>query len=144
MSQTNKVYPSAVDRWLMILLYAGPVLLLGLGIYCAIDQRADEAIICLAMGLGTLLLNILLTYPCRYTLTADSLNVRCGFIHQTIPLERIQSAELSTSWLSGPALSLRRVRIRLDKGQRLLSPTDRERFIEDLMTAVEAVKAKGP
>jgi hypothetical protein len=142
MSQSNKVYPSAFDRWLMALVYSGPLIMLVVGVYCALNQMADEAILFLAMGLATFLLNLLVTYPCRYTLTADSLNIRCGFIHQSIPLESIRSAELSSSWASGPALSLRRVRIRFDKGQRLVSPVNREQFIADLLAAVESVQSK--
>jgi hypothetical protein len=141
MPQSHKVYPSAFDRWLMILIYSGPIIMLVIGIYCAFTQLADEAIIFLAMGLATTLLNLLITYPCRYTLTADSLNIRCGFIHQSIPLDSITGAELSSSWRSGPALSLRRVRVRFNKGQRLVSPVNREQFIADLLAAVDSVRS---
>lgn len=140
MPPSNKVYPSAFDRWLMILIYSPPIIMLLIGIYCAFTQLADEGIIFLSMGLATTLLNLLVTYPCRYTLTPDSLNIRCGFIHQSIPLESIIGAELSSSWQSGPALSLRRVRVRFDKGQRLVSPVNREQFIADLLAAVESIR----
>ena len=51
------------------------------------------------------------------------------------------SVALSSSWESAPALSLRRVRIQLDKGHRIVSPLDREQFIADLMDAAEQRKA---
>ncbi len=136
----QRVYQSAIDTWLILVLYISPVLLASLGVYLATIARADEALTCFVMALALTLLNISLTRPCRYTLTADSLNIRCGLLSQTIALERIQSAELSSSWQNGYALSLKRVCIKLDKGKRLVSPVDRERFITELMQAVEKVK----
>ncbi len=133
----NRVYPSAVDTWLLVVMYASPVWLVGLGVYLATIARADEALTCFVTAIALTLLNLLLTYPCRYTLTADSLNIRCGLIRQSIPLTRIKSAEFSSSWLSAPALSLKRVRIQLDNGSRIVSPVDRQQFIDDLMNAVK-------
>ena len=135
-----RVYASAVDSWLIALIYLGPVIQGVLGVYLCTIQRIDEALICLLIAIALVLLNLLLTHPCRYTLTADTLNLRCGMINYTIPLDRIRSAELSSSWLSGPALSLKRVRIQLDRGCRLVSPVDREQFITELMQAVDRVK----
>jgi hypothetical protein len=132
-----RVYPSAIDRWLMLLLYLGPAIQLVLAWYAWQAGRADVAGICLISFVGLILLNVLLTWPCRYTLTEDSLNIRCGLLFQTIPLHRIRGAELSSSWRSAMALSTRRVRIELDRGYRLVSPVDREAFIKDLMAAVQ-------
>lgn len=129
------VFASAVDAWLLAVLYAAPLLFAALGVYLAQADRPDEALTCFVISIGLVLLNLLLTRPCRYTLTADSLNLRCGIFNETIPLSRIESAELSSSWLSGPALSLKRVRIGLDKGSRLVSPTYREVFIAQVMDA---------
>jgi membrane protein YdbS with pleckstrin-like domain len=136
------VFPSAVDAWLLIILYAAPVLLAVLGVYLAQANRPDEALTCFMTSIGLVLLNLLLTRPCRYTLTADTLHLRCGVFNETIPLSRIKSAELSSSWLSGPALSLKRVRIDLDKGSRLVSPVHREAFIAQLMVAVDHNRSK--
>jgi hypothetical protein len=144
MPRVHQVYPSATDLWLMALLYAGPVLLGVLGLYCIIDQRDAEAMTTLMMSVGLIGLNLLLTRPCRYTLTEDTLNVRCGMFSQTIALKDIASAELSSSWLSGPALSLRRVRIRTSKKSVLVSPVDREQFIADLLAAAERCRKDSP
>ncbi|MGV3483591.1 MAG: PH domain-containing protein [Planctomycetaceae bacterium] len=140
---THRVYPSAVDRWLIAILYAGPALLIGLCIYLSRTGRSEEALTCLLVSAGLVLLNLVLTLPCRYTLTADALHIRCGLIRETIELQRITHAELSSSWRSGPALSLKRVRIHFGECHRLISPLDRERFIQDLMEAVQhAAKAR--
>ena len=135
-----RVYPSEYDPWLIALLYLGPVILLVLSLYGWQAGRADVAGVCLVSFALLVLLNLLLTWPCRYTLTDDSLNIRCGLLFQTIPLHRIRGARLSSSWQSGYAMSLRRVRIELDNGSRLVSPVNREAFIEDLMAAVERLK----
>ena len=134
---THRVYPSAVDAWLTVILYAAPALLIALCFYFTRVARADEALTCLLVAAGLVLLNVVLTRPCRYTLTADTLHIRCGLIRESIPLDRITGAELSTSWRSGPALSLKRVRIDYDSRSRLISPRDRQQFISDLMRAVE-------
>lgn len=132
----HRIYPSAVDAWLMIVLYAAPLLLTVFCLYFAWIGNAEEALTCLLVAVGLTLLNLVLTRPCRYTITADTLNIRCGLMSQTIDLDRITHAELSSSWLSGPALSLKRVRIHFDHASRLVSPLDREQFIDDLMRAV--------
>ncbi len=139
-SSRPQVYPSAVDTWLMVLLYSGPAILIPIGIYSWLQGRGDIALTCLLTLVALILINRLLTWPCRYTLTDDSLNIRCGLLFRSVPLDQIQGAELSSSWESAPALSLRRVRIRLDRGYRIVSPIDREAFIADLMTAVEQKK----
>ena len=144
MSRPHQVYPSATDQWLMALLYAGPVCLGGLGLYCIFDQRDAEAMTLLMMSVGLIGLNLILTRPCRYTLTEDTLNVRCGLFSKTIALKDVVSAELSSSWLSGPALSLRRVRIRTSKKSVLVSPVDREQFIADLLAAAQRCRKDTP
>ncbi len=131
-----RIYPSAIDTWLMVVLYLAPAGLTVFGGYLAVQGRTDETLTCWIVAAALSLINLLLTLPCRYTLTADSLNVRCGLFIRNLPLSSIRGAELSRSWRSGPALSLRRVRIVLDRGDCLVSPIHREAFIDDLMRAV--------
>jgi len=138
----QKVYQSSVDAWLILTLYLPPFLLASLGVYLTTVPRADEALTCFFMALAVTLLNLAVTRPCRYTLTVDSLNLRCGLLSRRIALERIRSAKLSSSWRNGYALSLSRVSIELDKGQCIVSPLDRERFVTELMQAVEKRKTR--
>jgi membrane protein YdbS with pleckstrin-like domain len=137
----NRVYQSAFDTWLIFVIYASPVLLLVMGGYFVFINRPNDALTCFVLAIALTLMNLVLTRPCRYTLTADSLNVRCGLMSKTIPLQRIQGAELTLSLLSGPALSIKRVRIQLDKGRLLISPVDRQQFIDDLMKSVGEAKS---
>lgn len=132
-----RVYRSAVDFWLVIVLYSGPAALLAVAIYSWAVGRMDISGVSLMTFAGLVLLFRLLTSPCRYTLTDDSLNIRCGILFRSVPLSRVESAELSSTWESAPAMSLRRVKILLDQGYRIVSPVDRQSFIADLMAAVE-------
>jgi len=132
-----RVYRSAVDFWLVIVIYSGPAALLSVALYSWAEGRPDISGASLMAFAGLVLLFRLLTSPCRYTLTDDSLNIRCGILFRSVPLSRVRSAELSSTWESAPAMSLRRVKIVLDQGHRIVSPVDRQAFIADLMAAVE-------
>ena len=100
-----------------------------------IDGQADGAMYLFLIGAGTLVLTIALTQPCRYTILDDSLSIRCGLVFYQIPLDEIESVEPSGSWLSAPALSVRRVKIRSKSRTILISPESRKDFIEDLRSA---------
>ncbi len=134
-----RVYPSAVDLWLFAMLIAGPVSVSVLGVYALLQGQLQEAIVCGVIAAGNILLSVIFTVPCRYTLTPDTLHLRCGLVTETITLDRVRGASLSRSWRSGLSLSLKRVCVQLDRGARYISPRDREQFIEDLMTAVAAL-----
>ncbi len=137
-----RVYTSAVDLWLFALLIAGPIFVVALGIYALAQGQAQEALVCAFIAAGNILLTSVFTIPCRYTLTVDTLHLRCGLITETIPLDRVCNVHLSRSWRSGLSLSLKRVCVQLDHGARYISPRDREQFMTDLMEAVAAVKGK--
>jgi hypothetical protein len=140
-SDIFRVYRSGYDLWLMVLIYASPALLLVIAAYSWVDQQPDATLVCLIMSAALTLLNLAITVPCRYTLTSDSLNVRCGLYSRTIPLSRVVSVEPSSTWESAPALSLRRVKIVLDRGHQIISPADRDSFIRDLTEAIESMNA---
>ena len=136
-SEIARVYPSAVDKWLMVVMYASPSILLVIAAIGWVDQQPDVTGTCLILFVALTLLNLVITTPCRYTLTSDSLNIRCGLLFRSVPLSRIVKVEPSASWESAPALSLRRVKITLDHGYRIISPVDRDTFMKDLMDAVK-------
>jgi len=81
-----------------------------------------------------------LTLPCSYSLEADHLFIRCGFIRRRIPYSQIHRIEPSSNPLSAPALSLRRVKIAYGRSFQLVSPRERERFIEELGQRVGALR----
>ncbi|MCO8121863.1 PH domain-containing protein [Stieleria sp. TO1_6] len=130
------VYPSAVDWWVALLLMAGPLICAVLTGVLLQQGRPQDAWYCLLAGASTLVVTGLFTVPCRYTILPDSLTIRCGILFTRVPLNQIKSIEPSSSWISGPALSLRRVKISTASRFYLVSPIQRERFIAELETAV--------
>lgn len=135
-SPRKSVYVSAVDWWIAVTVLLGPMVCVGLTGVLLQQGRFQEALYCLLAGVGTLLFTAIFTVPCRYTILRDSLSIRCGVIFMQVPLSQIKSIEPSGSWLSGPALSVRRVKISTASRFYLVSPADRERFIEELTEAV--------
>lgn len=143
-SDPVRVYRSAVDKWLLVVIYASPATLLVIATIGWINEQPDVTGVCLILFVALTLLNLVVTTPCRYTLTNDSLNIRCGLLFRSVPLGRIVRIEPSSSWESAPALSLRRVKITLDRGYRIISPVNRDAFIKDLMDAVQRHRAENP
>lgn len=86
----------------------------------------------MAIGVFTLGIVLVLTVPCRYTLESDHLFIQCGILKKRIPYAEIRKIELSSNPLSAPALSLRRVKIFYGRTFQLVSPLERERFVEEL------------
>ncbi|OYP38183.1 PH domain-containing protein [Rhodopirellula sp. MGV] len=129
------VYSSAVDWWLAVLLMLGPAICVVVTAVALNQGKQQEALVCLLTGAGVLLITGLLVIPCRYTITGDTLSIRCGLIMTRVPLSQIKQIEKSGSWLSAPALSLRRVKISTASRFYLVSPVDRERFMDELATA---------
>ena len=123
------------------MLLISPVLMAGLGIYMLLDGEPGDAMIFFFAGIGTLLVTAMFVAPCRYTILDDALSVRCGLICYQVPLDEIDSVERSSTWRSGPALSMRRVLITTPKRYVVVSPLDREEFIEDLRDAIASCKS---
>lgn len=137
-----RVYRSAVDKWLLVVIYASPVTLLVIAMVGWMNQKPDVTGTALILSIALMVLNLAITTPCRYTLTSDSLNIRCGLLFRSIPLTQIDKIEPSSSWESAPALSLRRVKITLDRGYRIISPVDRDLFIKELSDAVQNLRSE--
>lgn len=137
-SPRKSVYPSAVDWWIAVLVMAGPLIFVAMTAVLLQQGRPTEALRCLLGGAATLLITALFTIPCRYTILSDSLTIRCGILFMRVPLDQIKSIDLSGSWLSGPALSLKRVKISTASRFYLVSPKERERFMEELRDAMRS------
>lgn len=131
----TKVYPSAVDWWFAAILILTPLGILVAG-FVFVAQNPLLGIISLLTGFFVGGLIALLSLPCRYILTESALTIQCGVVKETIPLRRLRGVRLSSSILSAPALSLKRIEITLDQGFLLISPRDRKGFLLDLDRAV--------
>jgi hypothetical protein len=64
------------------------------------------------------------------------LYIRCGIIKRRIPYWEIHQVERSSNPTSAPALSLRRVKIGYGQSFQLISPRDRDRFIEEITKCI--------
>jgi len=132
------VYPSAVDRWLVILLVLPIAISAGLGLYFFWDGRPGDASVMFLTAAAILAVTGMFTVPCRYTLLDDALSIRCGVICYQVAYADIHEIKPSSTLLSGPALSLRRVIVSTKRRNHILSPVDREHFIEQLQRRLPA------
>lgn len=135
-SNDNKVYPSKIDWWLAIILIATPLSPIGLGIYFLVTI-GWLGLVAIIMGVLVGWLMVALLFPCYYTLTSTQLIIKYGMNKDVVELRRVMDAIPSSNPLSAPALSLKRVKIILDKGFVLISPENRDTFISDLKNRLE-------
>ena len=138
-------YRSKIDLWLVVVI-AGSVLLPLLFLVNSImTTPAAESAAGLFVGLIILAITYVGMYfsmwPCEYTLKEHGLHIRCGLIRKDIPYRDIKSAVKSGNLLSAPALSLKRIRIDYNNGYALISPKNREEFIQVLMEKVAESKS---
>ena len=134
----RKVHPSAIDWWLAVLLGFPIVMSVAIGVGLFAVGRSGDAAIMFMSAAGITIVTAIFTVPCRYTLLTDTLSIRCGLICYQIPYSTIREVRLSSTWKSAPALSLRRIVIRTDRREHIISPIDRERFIEQLQARMSA------
>lgn len=124
----------------MGLVFASPLLVAGLALV------AEPSMRWLMLGVaGAVLVGmVLVLLPCRYGIVEDAVVVRCGIFRWRLALRDIREVELSDSWMSGPALSLRRIRIEMNNGYEILiSPVDREGFLAEVRARRAEVAPKG-
>ena len=130
-------YPSRIDAWLVVLVggTVGIVLVLALSSY---SHSPSESLLTFGVLAATLLFSTLIGYPCSYTLTDAQLVIRSGLVRHRIAYRDITAIEPSRSPWAAPALSLRRVKVSFSGRFQLVSPRERERFIDDLRRRVIA------
>lgn len=125
---------SAVDWWLGCLLWL--VVLAMVRMLFSFPAGEERIGYCVTIPFIAFLLSL---YFCTYyELREDHLFCRSGPFFERIPYDRIKSVKLSSSIVSGMALSLRRIEIRKHDswplGAALISPPDREQFMQSLLS----------
>lgn len=135
------IRPSKIDIWIALLLVAGPLILVNLGIYLHKTGEEQNSLICISAGMLIGVVTWILAFPCQYTLEDKSLLAQSGILKWRIPYAEIQTVELSNSILSGPALSLQRIEVRYDQGRILISPNERDLFLKELRKKVSMAKS---
>ena len=131
----KKEYRSAIDLWLVAVLAGVPLAIMAFGAFSLTKSVASGIGVMILGGLIGALIAVF-SIPCVYTLTDERLKIKCGLLEEDVPLATIRKAEKSSSTRSAPALSLRRVKITLEDGYRLISPKDRDGFITDLTARI--------
>lgn len=133
-SKTVVIYPTAVSWWLWIPIYT---LIIGQGIFLMNETSPWFLVfhIVLAVAIFFWVRSI------RYTLSEESLEIYMGLgMKRKIPLASIRKVALSNNPISSPAASLQRIAIHYDRwGYILISPKNREAFIEELERRREAL-----
>jgi hypothetical protein len=123
----QSTYPSAISWGIWIPVYA---LILGQGIF--FSQEMNPLFIIFHFALAVLIYFFVVRI--RYTLDDQHLRIYMGpFLYRSIEIQSIRKMEKSNNPLSSPAASLRRIAIHYNKwGYVLISPRDRESFIEEV------------
>lgn len=130
---SKQVYPSAVDWWWMVPLMVVVVYVSFADIINKFQQGAVlDGWIAVGVVLFIVLIFATIIIPCRYTLLDDGLLIQFGLIKKKIDYRSMRDVKPSWNPLSAPALSLRRVKIKLDRGFALVSPKNRDEFIIEL------------
>jgi len=78
-----------------------------------------------------------------YELTESALKIRCGFYRTSVAVADILALEASHNPRSAPALSLDRIDVRHRRGHVLISPRDREAFVEAVRERVPRLEVVG-
>ena len=138
------IYPSAIDKWIVVMLLLAPVTSIAIGLYLFQQGKVDGAITLFLCAAATGSLTAAFTTPYRYIIHHDSVTVRCGLICYQIPIAEMVSVSKSATVLSGPALSMKRVVIKTSRRQHILSPKQRDLFIEDLQRSLTQSEQKSP
>lgn len=108
------------------------------------DDDGMKASILFVFAAALLVLHGVLVLPCRYTFLEDALSIRCGLICYQLPYQEIRGVERSRSWASAPALSLDRIQIRSDQRTVLISPVDRDGFLEEFKRRCDVASQIAP
>jgi len=131
-------YPSKRDWWLMTILWSTAVFFTYITLTVHQEPVAPwmKVFATSFFGIMTLLTSTLLVlaYNTKYTLDEDSLRIKIGPFGTKIPIAEIIEAYPTRNPLSAPAWSLKRVRIRFTYSRfgALISPVQREEFLEEL------------
>ena len=132
-------FNSKIDFWLMALVFGSALFAIVLGLSLSSTEPVGS-FIAIGVGIFVAVLAVLVMFPCRYELKERSLHIRCGLFRQDIPYSEIRTIELCSSPMSAPALSLQRVRVVSRSSTQLISPINRERFVELLGQRVRNAK----
>lgn len=125
-------FKSKVDRWivvLIVLVIIMQIVAIGSAALQASDPLGTTAMILTMIAVVALL--VWLLTGTHYTVDGNTLRVVAGPFRWKVPVDQITSVEATRTWLSSPALSLDRMRIRYgNKRVIVISPADKTGFLK--------------
>jgi len=133
------LFRSKIDAWLLIVLVGAAILTL-VAAGGAVRQASGMAVLVpvLVVAIGASL-PIWILASTSYTVEDRTLHVRSGPFTWHIPVSSITSIKPSNSPISGPALSLTRLRVEYGSGKSILiSPADQQAFLRAIENAKSA------
>ena len=145
MTQSRAFFTSRVDAWLFAIGPLAGMAAVAVALPLAMQSGSvPDVMVLLAVVACTLILPLWLLLGTSYTLTADELLIRSGPFRWRIALGDVHEVSPSRSWISSPALSLDRLRIRYGAGRSILvSPREKQRFIDSLRERRPSVLVTG-
>lgn len=145
MADQKTHFASRIDAWLAAMLL-GSALLVLVAVAASWAQAGTPALrvlllALLAVGAG---LPLWIMADTGYRIEGGELLIRSGPLRWRVPVRDIRLVEASRSWLSSPALSLERLRIRHGRAaQVLVSPSDRLGFVQTLRRLNPGIEVRG-
>ena len=147
--QNETVYASKKDWWLMVIIAASGLALVGAAAYQVSTSGLTHPAswILLLSLLFYLAVVFIFAYPVSYELRPPDLLIRAGLTRSRITLSSITAVSPTRDPTSAPALSLDRLRIDyLKKGKltfALVSPQDKAAFLTNLAQATDGLELTG-
>jgi len=135
----SSIYPSKIDIWLAAILIAAPLVAIFIGIY-VITIGENGGWIGIFTGVFMAFIMGALSIPCRYEIKEKEILIKCGLYEDRIPIGEIKKMFPTMNPLSAPALSLKRIQIETVHSSYLISPRDRETFIEEVNKKINSNK----
>jgi hypothetical protein len=140
-------FVSRYDTWVRIVLWINNLILIG-GLAMLFVERSLMSII-VSVFMAVILAGVTwMQFATYYRVDDDTLFVRCGPLHWTIPIASIEAVTPTDDPTAGPAFSMRRVRVEFRKGDArdeiFISPEDREGFIEALRARKSSIATAVP
>lgn len=135
-------FKSKVDVWMWPLLCMPPIAMVSatVSLYMAGDSTW---VMMLPFNLLVVAVYGGLVFPMYYELQPNELLIKFGLASYRIPYTDITGVKPSRNPLSAPALSLSRLSIERTSGSEvLISPVDRERFLQELSSRVTGTKVE--
>jgi hypothetical protein len=124
------MFRSRVDAWLVALVGGAAALPIAAAIWLGLHGQVRGVLLLACWGTTMVAVGAALSWPLRYTLRPDRLHIQSGWLEWDVPYASLRAVAPSRNPLAAPAWSLRRVRLDFADGFILVSPDDRETFIE--------------